>query len=111
MKTKPAVNRLLNQLFSMNVTRNYTQQDIKLAYQIVQEDLFNVLADLKDGETIRLGNLGKLIKKENKIKSALWKKKLGNKNTFIYYRINFKPFSKLKELLINQIIQKYKLKK
>ena len=89
---------------------NYTQSDIKLAHQIVQEDLFNSLTQLEDGQSLRLGALGKFTKKEHQIKSALFKKKLGNKNNFVYYRINFKPFSKLKELLTNQIIKKYKLK-
>jgi hypothetical protein len=90
--------------------KNYTQSDIKLAHQIVQEDLFNSLTNLKDGQSLRLGFLGKFTKKEHQIKSALFKKKLGNKNTFVYYRINFKPFSKLKELLDSQIIKKYRLK-
>ena len=89
---------------------NYTQSDIKLAHQIVQEDLFNSLTNLEAGQSLRLGALGKFTKKEHQIKSALFKKKLGNKNNFVYYRINFKPFSKLKELLTNQIIKKYKLK-
>lgn len=90
--------------------KNYTQSDLKLAHQIVQEDLFNSLTQLEDGESLRLGGLGKFTKKEHQIKSALFKEKLGNKNTFVYYRISFKPFSKLKELLTNQIIKKYRLK-
>ena len=93
------------------MNQNYTPSDLKLAHQIVQEDLFNSLTQLKNGESLRLGNLGKFTKKEHTIQSALFKKKLGNKNTFVYYRINFKPFSKLKGLLINQIINKYRLKK
>ena len=92
------------------MNQNYTQSDLKLAHQIVQEDLFDSLTNLQDGESLRLGALGKFTKKEHSLKSALFKKKLGNKNNFIYYRINFKPFSKLKELLTNQIIKKYKLK-
>jgi hypothetical protein len=88
----------------------YTQSDLKLAHQIVQEDLFNSLTNLEAGQSLRLGALGKFTKKEHQIKSALFKKKLGNKNKFVYYRINFKPFSKLKELLTNQIIKKYRLK-
>ena len=90
--------------------QNYTQSDLKLAHQIVQEDLFNSLTQLEDGQSLRLGNLGKFTKKEHSLKSALFKKELGNKNTFVYYRISFKPFSKLKELLTNQIIKKYRLK-
>jgi nucleoid DNA-binding protein len=91
--------------------KTYTSQDLKLAHQIVQEDLFNSLSQLKDGETIRLGSLGKFTKKEYKMKSALFKKKLGHKNTFVYYRVSFKPFSKLKELLTKQIIKKYRLER
>lgn len=90
--------------------KNYTQSDIKLAHQIVQADLLNSLTNLQTGESLRLGGLGKFTKKEHSLKSALFKKKLGNKNTFVYYRISFKPFSKLKELLTSQIIKKYKLK-
>jgi hypothetical protein len=88
----------------------YTQQDLKLAHKLVQEDLFNSLTNLEAGESLRLGALGKFVKKKCQIKSALFKEELGDKNTFIYYRISFKPFSKLKELLTNQIIKKYNLK-
>jgi hypothetical protein len=45
---------------------NYTQQDLKTAYQIVQADLFNSLLKMKDGQSLRLGSLGKLTKKEQK---------------------------------------------
>jgi hypothetical protein len=76
----------------------------------VQEDLFNSLTNLEAGQSLRLGALGKFTKKEHQLRSALFKEKLGNKNKFVYYRISFKPFSKLKELLTNQIIKKYKLK-
>lgn len=44
--------------------KNYTQQDVKLAYQVVTEDLFNSLLGAKNDITIKLGNLGKLIKQE-----------------------------------------------
>lgn len=91
--------------------KNYTPQDLKTAYQLVQQDLFNNLSKAKDKEIIKLGSLGKFVKSECQIKSALFKEELGDNNTFIYYRINFKPFSKLKALLTNQIINKYRLKK
>jgi nucleoid DNA-binding protein len=45
---------------------NYTTQEIKLAYQIVQEDLFNSLLSAKNGQSIKLSSLGKLTKKEQK---------------------------------------------
>ena len=42
----------------------YTQSELKLAYQIVQADLFNSLLKVKNGASLRLGSLGKLTKKE-----------------------------------------------
>ena len=47
-------------------TNHYTQSDLKTAYQIVQSDLFNSLLKMKDSESLRLGSLGKLTKKEQK---------------------------------------------
>lgn len=44
--------------------KNYTQQDLKTAYQIVQQDLFNALLTTKNNQSIKLGSLGKLTKKE-----------------------------------------------
>jgi len=87
----------------------YTPTDLKLAYQIVQADLLNSLTQLKNGKDLRLGSLGKFTKKEQKTKSALVKNRLGKPSTFVYYRINFKPFSKLKTALNEQIIRKYRL--
>ena len=45
-------------------TNQYTQQDLKIAYQIVQQDLFNSLLKAKNGQSIHFGKLGKLTKKE-----------------------------------------------
>ena len=53
--------------------KNYTQQDLKLAHQIVQEDLFNSLTNLEAGQSLRLGSLGKFTKKEHHLRSALFK--------------------------------------
>ena len=50
---------------------HYTQQELKIAYQIVLEDLFNSLLKIKNGESIRLTNLGKFTKKERKQKCNL----------------------------------------
>jgi hypothetical protein len=49
-------------------TNHYTQSELKTAYQIVQTDLFNSLLKMKDDQSLRLGNLGKLTKKEQKQK-------------------------------------------
>ena len=47
---------------------NYNEKDLKTAYQIVSQDLFTSLLKAQDNETIKLGNLGKLTKKERKQK-------------------------------------------
>jgi hypothetical protein len=47
---------------------HYTPQDVKLAYQVVTQDLFNSLLGAPTNTTIKLGNLGKLIKQERQQK-------------------------------------------
>jgi len=84
---------------------NYTEKDLKLAYQIVQADLFNSLLKVKDGESIPFAKLGKFTKKERKQKCG-W-----DQQNYVYAQVSFKPFSKLKSALNEQIIQKYRLKK
>lgn len=44
--------------------KNYTPSELKIAYQLVQQDLFNSLLSAKDNQSIKLGSLGKLTKKE-----------------------------------------------
>ena len=85
--------------------KDYSPQDLKLAYQIVQEDLFNSLLKVKDKESIHFGRLGKFIKKERKQKCG-W-----DQQNYVYCQVSFKPFTKLKSALNNQIIQKYRLSK
>ena len=85
-------------------TINYTQSELKTAYQIVQKDLFNSLLKVKDGQSLRLGNLGKLTKKEQKQRCG-W-----DGQNYVYCKLNFKPFSKLKQALNEQIVKKYKLR-
>ena len=82
---------------------NYTPTQIKQAYQIVQQDLFNSLLKVKDEETVRLGNLGKFTKNEQILRS----KKYGN---HIYYKLTFRCFSKLKTAFHEQLSRKYRMK-
>ena len=84
---------------------NYNEKDLKTAYQIVSQDLFASLLKAQDNEAIKLGNLGKLTKKERKQKCG-W-----DQQNYVYAKVHFKPFGKLKKLLNEQIINKYKLKK
>lgn len=83
---------------------HYTPQDVKLAYQVVTQDLFNSLLGAPTNTTIKLGNLGKLIKQERQQKCG-W----DNQN-YVYCSLKFKPFAKLKQALNQQIIKKYRLK-
>ena len=82
---------------------NYTPTQIKQAYQIVQQDLFNSLLRAKNKETIKFGNLGKFTKTEQALSSS----KYGN---HIYYKLTFRCFSKLKEAFHSQLSKKYRLK-
>jgi len=82
---------------------NYTQTQLKQAYQIVQQDLFNSLLKAKNKETIKFGNLGKFTKTEQQLSSP----KYGN---HLYYKLTFRCFSKLKEAFHNQLSKKYRLK-
>lgn len=69
-----------------------TQQELKQAYQIVSQDLVRHLAKIKDGEGIRLNNLGTFIKTKQKVKD--W-----NKKNHVYWRISFRSSSNLKRNL------------
>jgi len=88
----------------MSKLSTYTPQDLKLAYQLVQADLFNSLLTIKNGQAIHFGKLGKFTKKERKQKCG-W-----DQQNYVYANVHFKPFSKLKSALNEQLIQKYKLK-
>ena len=85
-------------------TNHYTQQDLKTAYQIVQANLFTSLLQAQDGESIHFAKLGKITKLERKQKCG-W-----DGQNYVYYKLNFKPFSKLKQALNEQIIKKYRYK-
>jgi hypothetical protein len=80
---------------------NYTQSQIKQAYQIVQQDLFNSLLKAKNKETIKFGNLGRFTKTEQQLSNQ----KFGS---HVYYKLSFKCFSKLKEAFHNQLSRKYR---
>ncbi|CAG8728792.1 1970_t:CDS:2, partial [Ambispora leptoticha] len=47
------------------LTKNYTPQDVKLAYRVVTEDLFNSLLGDKNDTTIKLGTLENTNPKNN----------------------------------------------
>ncbi|KLL03645.1 MAG: hypothetical protein MRERV_36c030 [Mycoplasmataceae bacterium RV_VA103A] len=67
--------------------------NLEAAYDLVITDLFHSLKKLKDGDSIKLGNLGTFQKKQAQITTAL------NGKTYVYYRVNFKASRTLKKEL------------
>ena len=85
----------------MTTPLTYTKQELKLAQAIVEDHLFNSLIQASENQAIRLGSLGKITKK-------LVRSRMGwTEQDYIYYRLSFTPFSKLKATLNNQITQNY----
>jgi len=82
---------------------NYTPTQLKQAYRIVQQDLFNSLLKAKNKETVKFGNLGKFTKTEQSLSSP----KYGN---HLYYKLTFRCFSKLKTAFHSQLSKKYRIK-
>jgi hypothetical protein len=92
----------------MPTKTNYTQSQLKQAYQIVTQDLFNLLVKAKADETIYLGArgaFGSLKKSEGQVTSRL-KNKAGD--TYVFYRFKFTPSSKLKQALNQALEKKYR---
>jgi nucleoid DNA-binding protein len=90
---------------------NYTQKEIKQAYQMVTKDLFSRLIKAKDGQVIQigsLGSLGSLKKTEGQMTSHMKGKSYGK--TYAFYRIKFKPSSRLKSELNRVLEKKYRKK-
>lgn len=89
-----------------------TQAELKKAYQLVTQDLYNQLVKLKEG-TIYIGSrgsLGSFTKTERKIRSGIQPKGMKGKpklNTYVYYSVRFKPTKRLKEELNKPLMKKY----
>ena len=88
----------------MPTKTQYTPTELKKAYQIVTEHLAQALIKASPQQTVRLGKLGSFKKTENQITSRLQNKK-GIR--YVYYRLLFKPFSKLKQELNRTLEKKY----
>ena len=69
------------------------QQNLEQAYDLVIADLFHSLKKIKDGDSIKLGDLGMLQKKERILRSSL------NGKTYVYYQVSFKSSPILKKEL------------
>ena len=80
---------------------NYTETELKTAYQIVTDHLFTEFLKISDGQTVRLGALGKFTKKIRKTRMG-W-----TNQDYLYYNFTFKPFTKLKSALDHSLTQRY----
>ena len=69
------------------------QENLEQAYNLVITDLFHSLKKLKADQTIKLGELGTLNKKERKTRSP------ANGKTYVYYLVSFKASQHLKKEL------------
>ena len=78
--------------------------ELKRAYSLVLTDLFSSFLKMKSGESIRLGDLGAFEKKEQQLKSGL------DNETYVFAKLSFRMFTKLKRELDQQISKKYKNK-
>ena len=91
-----------------------TKAELKRAYQLVTQDLFNKLIKAKDKDKVTIGAMGSLgafHKAERKVKSGIQPKGMKGKpklNTYVYYAVRFKPSRSLKEELNNSLEKKYK---
>jgi len=81
---------------------NYTPTQLKQAYQIVNQDLFNQLTQAPAGATIKLGKLGKFTKTEQMVHSKQY-------GRHVYYKLSFRCFSQLKTAFHRQLSKKYRL--
>jgi len=89
-------------------TTQYTQKELKQAYQIVTADLFNKLIKAKNNETIQigtLGSLGSLKKTEGQMVSHMKGKSYGK--AYVFNKIKFTMASKLKQALNQALEKKY----
>lgn len=90
-----------------------TPAELKRAYSLVTNDLYNQLVQLKEG-TIHIsprGSLGSLTKTERKVKSGIIPKGSKGKpklRTYVYYSLRFRPSKKLKLELNQALVKKYK---
>lgn len=79
---------------------HYTQKQKKDARDLAVADVINSLKKLKNGESLRFGQLGTFEKQHYKVRiSSKSKNRLLQKyagKTLLYYRINFRASSLLK---------------
>jgi hypothetical protein len=78
--------------------------ELKRAYTLVLNDLFQSFLKMKSGESLRLGDLGAFEKKEQQVKSGL------DQETYVFTKLSFRMFTKLKTGLDEQIRKKYRVK-
>jgi len=90
---------------------NVSQKELKLAYQLVTQDLFSRLLKAPDQQTVYLGPrgaFGSLKKTEQQMVSHMRGKSYGK--TYAFYRLSFKPSRQLKAALNKALEKKYRKK-
>jgi len=95
-----------------------TKIELKRAYNLVTNDLFNKLIKAKDKDKVVIGTVGSLgtfHKTERKVKSGIIPRGKGGQvkkskglNTYVFYSLRFKPSAKLKEQLNKSLMKKYR---
>ena len=83
----------------------YTQAQLKEAYSIATQDLFQRLVKAKVNEAVQIGTLGSF----GSLKKTECQQKCGwDGNTYAYYRLNFRPSARLKQALNQALEKKYR---
>lgn len=96
---KRKANTLVRKTYSRSLNT-----ELKRAYTLVTNDLFSSFLKMKSGESLRLGDLGAFEKKEQQLKSGL------DQETYVFTKLSFRMFTKLKDGLDEQIRKKYRIK-
>ena len=83
----------------------YTQAQLKEAYTIATQDLFQRLVKAKPNEAIQIGTLGSF----GSLKKTECQQKCGwDGNIYAYYRLSFRPSARLKQALNQALEKKYR---
>jgi len=83
----------------------YTQAQLKEAYTIATQDLFQRLVKAKTKETVPIGTVGSFgsLKKNECQQKCGW-----DGNTYAYYKLSFRPSVRLKKALNQALEKKYR---
>ena len=78
-------------------SQTITKSALKEAYQLVINDLFQTFLKARDGQAIRLANIGTFTKNKSQMVSHL------DGNAYRFYKMGFRMSSSLKKVLDQQL--------